>query len=64
VARQQVEQHAHRRAHADHDFGQVSSTRIADFRNERPVNIAVYQITVSPAAMPNSAMNRRFLLPG
>ena len=42
----------------------VSSTCIADFRNDSPLNIAVYQITVRPAAMPNRAMAMRFLLPG
>ena len=42
----------------------VSSTRMVVCRKERTENMAVYQITVSPAAMPNSATIIRFTLPG
>ena len=42
----------------------VSSTRIVPCRNDSTVNMAVYQITVSPAAMPNSATSIRRTFPG
>jgi len=42
----------------------VSSTFIGPLRKDRPENIAVYQMTVRPAAMPNSAMKMRRGLPG
>jgi hypothetical protein len=42
----------------------VGSIRIGPARNDSIENIAVYQITVSPAAIPNNATNSRRRLPG